>query len=131
MTNGMWRNTFGAACLAVTLTWLGCAGGPNRQSTGQFIDSAAITAKAKAALLDDPMVNGFQVNVDTYKDVVQLSGFVDSPAQKVRAEEIVWGIDGVRAVKNHLTVREVVEPAPDKPAPVEQERTPSSVEQPD
>lgn len=111
MMKRLLRNASLVACLAAAVSWLGCAGGPTRQSTGQYIDSTAITAKAKAALIDDPMVKGFDVNVDTYKDVVQLNGFVETEAQKNRAEEIIWGIEGVRGVQNNLTVRSQIKPA--------------------
>lgn len=112
------------ACLGATLAWVGCAGGPDRQSTGQYIDSAAITAKAKAALVDDSMVNGFDVDVETYKDVVQLNGFVDTPAQKARAEEIIWGIEGVRGVQNNLTIRSEIESPRDDRTPRQPETAP-------
>jgi hyperosmotically inducible protein len=59
----------------------------------------------KSALFADPQVSGFAVNVDTYDRVVQLSGFVDTQAQKDRADQLARGTEGVRAVKNNLVVK--------------------------
>lgn len=105
---GIIKASFHGAVLGMLLLWAGCAGDRYSQSTGEFIDSSAITAKVKAALIDDPSVKAFDINVDTFKEVVQLNGFVDSAEQKKRAEQIAWGIEGVRGVKNNLTVKEAV-----------------------
>ena len=86
----------------------GCAATPTSQSTGEYIDDAALTAKVKAALFEDPNVSGMAVNVDTYKGIVQLNGFVDTPQQKIRAEQVARGIPGVQAVQNKLTVKTAV-----------------------
>lgn len=94
-----------AVCLTVTSVFLGCAGDRYQQSTGEMVDSAAITAKVKAALLDDPEVSGLAVKVKTYRGEVQLSGFVDTEAQKKKAEEISVGVDGVRTIRNDLVVK--------------------------
>lgn len=104
------RNSLWLICLGAALTWMGCASDGHRQSTGDYIDSAAVTAKVKAALIDDPLVKAFDINVDTYRDVVQLNGFVESAEQKKRAEEVAMGVDGVRGVQNNLTVKSEVKP---------------------
>jgi hyperosmotically inducible periplasmic protein len=83
----------------------GCASTPTRESTGEFVDDVTITAKVKAAFIRDRTVKAFDVSVDTFKGVVQLSGFVDTAEQKDRAGEIARGIHGVREVKNRLTVK--------------------------
>jgi len=94
------------ACSSVAFVGVaGCAGGPLAKSTGEYIDDAAITAKIKGALLEDPAVSGLAVNVDTYKGVVQLSGFVDTAQQKSRAEQIAHNVPGVSSVQNRLTVK--------------------------
>lgn len=97
-----------ALCLAMAFFTAGCAGDRHHQSTGEMVDSAAITAKVKAALLDDPEVKGLSVNVDTFRGEVQLNGFVDTEAQKKRAEDIAAGVDGVKMVKNNLSVKEQI-----------------------
>lgn len=83
-----------------------CAATPTRESTGEYLDSAAITAKVKAAILEDPQLKVLQINVETFRGVVQLSGFVDTPAAKARAEQVVRGIKGVRGVRNDLAVKQ-------------------------
>ncbi|HLT78948.1 MAG TPA: BON domain-containing protein [Ferrovibrio sp.] len=82
-----------------------CAGDGSRESTGQYIDSATITAKVKSALVQDPQTSALQVNVETFRDTVQLSGFVESQAMKSRAEQVARNVEGVRAVRNDLIVR--------------------------
>ncbi len=83
----------------------GCAGTADRESTGEYIDNSAITAKVKSALASDDMVKAREINVDTFRGTVQLSGFVSTSAEKDRAGEIAAGVQGVREVKNHITVK--------------------------
>lgn len=83
----------------------GCAGDDTRQSTGQYIDDSAITAKVKSKLLSDDEVSGLAVEIETYKGVVQLSGFVDSEREKRRAEDLAEDVPGVRSVQNDLQVK--------------------------
>jgi len=83
----------------------GCAAMGTGKSTGEYIDDAALTAKVKAELYRDPQVSGMAVNVDTYKGIVQLNGFVDSAQQKQRAEQIARNIPGVQDVQNKLSVK--------------------------
>ena len=82
-----------------------CTASPNAESTGEYFDSAAITTKVKASLIDDLGSSGFAVKVKTYKDQVLLSGFVDTAAIKQRAGAIASGVDGVRLVRNALIVK--------------------------
>jgi osmotically-inducible protein OsmY len=74
-----------------------------RETAGEYIDDATITAKVKASLIDELGLK--QINVESMQDVVQLSGFVDSPGIKARAGEIAGGVSGVKAVENDLVVR--------------------------
>jgi hyperosmotically inducible protein len=82
-----------------------CSSTPTQESTGEYVDSATITTKVKAQLIKDPVTKAGQITVETFKDTVQLSGFVDSAAAKTRAEEIARATNGVRAVKNDLIVK--------------------------
>lgn len=82
-----------------------CAGTATRESTGEYIDDATITTKVKAAFVKDPLVKALQVNVDTFKGAVQLSGFVDTAEQKSRAEQVAAGVVGVTTVKNNITLK--------------------------
>jgi hyperosmotically inducible protein len=83
----------------------GCAGSATRESTGEYIDDATVTTKVKAAFVKDPLVKAMDVNVDTFKGTVQLSGFVDTPEQKTRAEQIAAGVRGVSSVKNNIALK--------------------------
>ena len=83
----------------------GCAGTPTRESTGEYVDDSAITTKVKAELVRDPIVKALQVDVTTFKGVVQLSGFVDNANQKAQAEADAKTVNGVKEVKNNITVK--------------------------
>lgn len=89
----------------MTLFVFACSATPQTESTGQFLDSSAITAKVKASLFNELGSSGFNVRVETYKDVVQLSGFVDNQRVRQRAAIIASGVDGVRAVRNAIIVK--------------------------
>lgn len=94
--------------LLLTLTpvvYSGCAGTATRESTGEYIDNTAITARVKTALASDELVRARDVQVETFRGVVQLSGFVESTAQKERAAQVAQSIQGVREVKNNLIVK--------------------------
>lgn len=75
------------------------------ESAGQYMDSSVITTKVKAALLNEPTLKSFQISVETFKDVVQLSGFVDSAQAVHRAGEVASRVTGVRSVRNDLIVK--------------------------
>ncbi len=88
---------------AVLLT--SCSPAHKQESTGQYIDSSVITAKVKSKLLADKAVKGLAIKVNTYKNVVQLSGFVDTYQQKYRAVEITRNVPGVAAVQDFIVVK--------------------------
>ena len=75
------------------------------ETTGSYIDDATITTKVKAAILAEPGLKTLQIGVETFKDVVQLSGFVDTAQSKTRAEELAAGVPGVISVKNNLVIK--------------------------
>lgn len=93
------------ASFAVVLALAACAATPQRESTGEFIDDSVLTTKVKAVLLHDPAVSGLAVNVETFKGVVQLSGFVKSAAERDKAAELARAVPGVKQVKNDLLLR--------------------------
>jgi hyperosmotically inducible protein len=111
----MKTNIFSANCLlklriltlAVALCGFGagCAETRTSDSTGQYVDDSAITAKIKTALLGDDLVKSFEIKVETVKGVVQLSGFVDNANQKSAAERDAASVQGVKSVDNSLVVR--------------------------
>lgn len=82
-----------------------CSSTATRQSTGEYIDDTAITAKVKSAFIKDDTVKAIDVQVETFRGVVQLSGFVDSSVQKSRAEQIARGVSGVREVTNNIQLK--------------------------
>ncbi len=89
----------------VFLSALGCAGSPTQESTGEYVTDSWITTKVKAALVEDTQVKATEVNVETFKGVVQLSGFVSSDAAMYEAVRIARGIKGVTSVKNDMHVK--------------------------
>ncbi|HEX4025215.1 MAG TPA: BON domain-containing protein [Steroidobacteraceae bacterium] len=93
------------ALAALAALAAGCASTPQRESTGQAIDDSAITAKVKAALVADPETKARDISVKTYRGLVQLSGFVDSDAERHDAERIARHEDGVRGVQDELVIQ--------------------------
>jgi osmotically-inducible protein OsmY len=89
----------------ITILALGCAGTPTQESTGEYIDDAAISSKVKSELLTSEDTSGTAITVETFKGTVQLSGFVKSAQEKRRAEEIARSVDGVKRVENRISVR--------------------------
>ena len=87
-------------------TVIGCSATPTRESTGEYVDNSVITTKVKTALAKDSLGTLLDVEVATFRDVVQLSGFVESEADKIRAEEIAGEIEGVASVDNSLIVKQ-------------------------
>lgn len=83
----------------------GCAGTADRESTGEYIDNAAITARVKSALASDEIVKGREINVESFRGTVQLSGFVSTSEEKARAERIAKSIVGVEEVENNISVK--------------------------
>lgn len=100
------KNIISAAFIAaVAITAVGCQSTNKQSSTGEYIDDAVITTKVKAALVNDPNVKAREVNVETFKGVVQLSGFVADAADANRAVTIARGVHGVSSVKNDIRVK--------------------------
>ena len=95
-----------AVFLAATLvTVVGCSSTPQKEGTGQYIDDSVITAKVKAAIFDEPTTKSAEINVETFKGVVQLSGFVSSQAAANKAMELARGISGVKGVTNDMRLK--------------------------
>lgn len=88
-----------------TAVMSGCTSEPLHESAGQYIDSSVITTKVKAKLLADKEISSLPITVKTYKNVVQLSGFVNSYAEEVRAVSLAQTVPGVAHVDDALTVK--------------------------
>ena len=84
---------------------VGCASTAKQESTGEFIDDSAITAKVKAALLNEPSIKSSEISVETFKGQVQLSGFVSSQATIDKAIQVTRRVGGVVSVKNDMRLR--------------------------
>jgi osmotically-inducible protein OsmY len=99
-------NFFSAFFLAlVLLTAGGCASTHKQAGTGEYIDDSVITTKVKSAILADPTLSAAEINVETFKGVVQLSGFVESRADISQAVSVARGVGGVKSVKNSMQVK--------------------------
>ncbi len=92
-----------AALMVVVLA--GCASGSNRATTGEYIDDTVITSKVKAVFAADPTVKATEVQVETFKGRVQLSGFVESRESAQRAVQIAREVKGVTEVRNNTIVK--------------------------
>ena len=99
------KRFFGILIAASVPFALGCASTATHESTGQVIDDSAITTKVKKAIFDEPTLKVTQISVETYKSVVQLSGFVDSTAQMGTATSVARAVPGVDSVKNDLRLK--------------------------
>ena len=91
--------------LVLVVSVAGCAGGKKFESTGEYLDDSAITTKVKTSILGDSKLKLFQINVETFKGIVQLSGFVDSDAAASKAAELARRVRGVKSVNNSLIVK--------------------------
>jgi osmotically-inducible protein OsmY len=101
-----WNSVLTAALAAAVLAGgVACAPTQTRQSTGEVIDDSALTARVKAALINEPGVKSTAINVETFRGTVSLSGFVDSEEQAQKAVTAAQKVGGVRSVKNDMRVK--------------------------
>jgi hyperosmotically inducible protein len=94
----------GALPLATMIT--GCAGDRYHQSTGESIDDEGISMRVRSALSNDAEYKYSDVSVKTFKGTVQLSGFVDTDAQRSRAADLAKNVEGVKDLDNNITVKQ-------------------------
>ena len=95
-----------ALFVAVSLvSVVGCASGPQKEGTGEYIDDTAITTKVKAAVFNEPTLKSAEINVETFKGVVQLSGFVKTKAEIDKATAVTHEVSGVKSVKNDIRLK--------------------------
>lgn len=93
------------ALLAAVPSIAACSATATRESTGQYIDSSVISTKVRTAIASSDKLSIFDINVTTFRGVVQLSGFVNTEQQKALAERIAANTDGVREVRNDIEVK--------------------------
>ena len=91
--------------IALMIFLLGCASTSKQEGTGEYFDDTVVTTKVKAAILNEPSLKSAEINVETFKGVVQLSGFVNSQADINKAVEVVRKVNGVKSIKNDMRVK--------------------------
>ena len=96
-------SVFFFAVLLVSM--LGCASTSKQEGTGEYIDDSVITTKVKAAIFNEPSLKVAEINVETFKGVVQLSGFVRSQADINKAVAVARGVAGVTSVRNDMRLK--------------------------
>lgn len=97
---------FSALFLALTLVFVvGCASTATQEGTGEYVDDSVITTKVKTAIFNEPSLKVAEINVETFKGVVQLSGFVSSQDAANKAIALARGVGGVKSVKNDMRIK--------------------------
>jgi osmotically-inducible protein OsmY len=95
----------GLVLLVLIATFAACSATRTHESTGEYVDDSVITTKVKSLLAADDFLKSFQIGVESYKGVVQLSGFVNSQKAVDKAIEITRSVKGVKSIKNDLIVK--------------------------
>ncbi len=101
------RNLFIRCFMLMILiaSFVACASTSKQEGAGEYIDDSVITTKVKSQIAADDFLKSFQISVETYKGIVQLSGFVGTQMAVNKAGEIARGVQGVKSVKNDLIVK--------------------------
>ncbi|GAA4415639.1 BON domain-containing protein [Quisquiliibacterium transsilvanicum] len=100
------RKYLSAIFIAVTLaSTVGCASTSKQEGAAEYVDDSLITGKVKAAIFNEPTLKSAEINVETFKGVVQLSGFVNSQADINKAVAVARGVSGVTSVKNDMRLK--------------------------
>jgi osmotically-inducible protein OsmY len=99
-------NRIAALFFAIVLAALmGCASTATQEGTGEYVDDTVITTKVKAEIFNEPSLKSAEINVETFKGVVQLSGFVNSQDDINRAVRVARSVKGVVSVKNDMRLK--------------------------
>jgi osmotically-inducible protein OsmY len=96
---------FGTVAVLAAAVLPGCAGSATQESTGEFVDDSVVTTKVKTALIRDDKVDAADIQVKTFKGVVQLSGFANSSEQEARAVQVARTVEGVKKVENDIRLK--------------------------
>ncbi len=89
----------------ILVSAVGCASTSTQEGTREFVDDTVITTKVKAAIFGEPSLKSMEINVETFKGVVQLSGFVSSEASKQKAIEMARTVKGVKSIKDDMRLK--------------------------
>ncbi len=100
MSKMKWINTLFAALMLTAV--VGCASTDKKEGTAEYVEDSVITAKVKTAILNEPGLKSTEINVETFKGTVQLSGFVSEKQDIAKAGTVARGVKGVQSVKNDL-----------------------------
>jgi hyperosmotically inducible periplasmic protein len=99
------KNSLTAGLVAATLVLSAACSRDDGKTAGQTVDDSAISMKVKGAFAKDPNVKAIDVKVDTHLGTVQLSGWVNTPEEKARAEELAKAVPGVKSVENKIELK--------------------------
>ena len=101
------RKTFAAAVAALGLMGaMAALADDSKRSVGEYTDDKLLVSKVKSALISDKTADASEINVEVYKGVVQLNGFVDNDKESAQAESIAKGVSGVKGVQNNLMIKQ-------------------------
>lgn len=103
--NWRYKAFLASALTALLLVGPGCASSPRHASTGEYVDDSVITVRVKTAIIMEPTLKASEINVETFKGQVQLSGFVRDVEDVSKATEVAHSVNGVKAVINSLVVK--------------------------
>jgi hyperosmotically inducible protein len=92
-------------CAVLLMAVVGCASTSTQEGTGAYVDDSVITTKVKAAIFNEPTLKSTEINVETFKGVVQLSGFVSTQANIYKAAEVARNVNGVASVRNDMRLK--------------------------
>lgn len=103
----MTRTNIISTFILITLMalFLGCASTAKQEGAGEYVDDTVITTKVKAAIFGEDSLKSAEINVETFKGVVQLSGFVNSQADINKAVQVARSVKGVKSVKNSMRLK--------------------------
>jgi osmotically-inducible protein OsmY len=105
MTTSLLRRSAAGLLFAVSATLVACASGPRTEGTAEYVDDTVITTRVKAAVLAEPTLKSTEINVETFKGRVQLSGFVNSQNDINRAVVVARAVPGVTSVANDMKLK--------------------------
>ena len=105
MSTSIFRR-FAIATVFISAAALGaCASTSTKEGTGEYVDDSVITTKVKAAVFNDPSLKSAEINVETFKGRVQLSGFVNSQSDINQAVAVARSVKGVTSVTNDMRLK--------------------------
>ena len=104
------RKAFAAAVAALGLMGaMAALADDSKRSVGEYTDDKLLVSKVKSALISDKTADASEINVEVYKGVVQLNGFVDNAKESAQAESIAKGVSGVKGVQNNLMIKQAAQ----------------------